>query len=45
MNPLYELISSNKSVAIGHTPVCVLVTGQALVALFEAIIIAEIASV
>ena len=45
MNSFYELISSNKSVTLGHTPIDVLVTDQASVALFEAIIIAEIVSV
>ena len=45
MNHFDELISTNKSVTLGHTPVDVLVTVQASVALYEAIIIAEIVSV
>ena len=45
MNQFDELISSNKSVTLGHMPVDVLVTVQASVALYEANIIAEIVSV
>ena len=45
MNHFDELISINKSVTLGHTPVGVLVTVQASVALYEAIITAEIVSV